>query len=429
MNRLEEKQQKVYNMSSRPIRRKQQSVAGSFFRSFLTSLLIMFVFMAIIYRTDLKNTIASITGWADGTSRIRAEFTLPFSAKRQNILVAGVDVSDNRSDPFKGTRTDSMFLVSIAPYGRNVNVISIPRDSKVYIGNNTKPDKINHAFAHGGINLTIKTVENTFGVRINHYLVVSNEAIIKFIDTIGGLPIYVEQDMRYHDYSAGLHIDLTRGEQTLNGAEAEGYLRYRKDALGDIGRIRRQQWFMNALMSRLKEPAVLVKIPEALKTIPKYIQTDLSVYEMTQYAALAKNLDSSTIQVATLPGSPSQRGDISYWILDAEKTQNVINRLVYRDKPQALQRALSVGILYSSAKENSAKDLKAQLEQNGFEVNIQNREKLGYGHIAIHNMDVPQDIILGLKKAIPEMKEKQTVYDSIGFNRVGKDFTIILSGS
>ncbi len=54
----------------------------------------------------------------------------------------GVDAAENEGDPFKGNRSDAMLLVSIAPHGKNVNVISIPRDSKVYIADRAKPDKI-----------------------------------------------------------------------------------------------------------------------------------------------------------------------------------------------------------------------------------------------------------------------------------------------
>lgn len=389
----------------------------------------MLAVMCIMYRADFKNGIVAAIETITGQNNSRLEFSVPFSPKRKNILIVGVDAAENKEDPFTGNRTDSMFLVSIAPYGKNVNVISIPRDSKVYLANSNKPDKINHAFAKGGINLTIKTIEETFGIKVNHYLAVSNTALIKFIDTIGGVPLYIENDMKYTDHSQKLYINLEKGNRTLNGEQAEGYLRFRKDALGDIGRIRRQQWFMNALLTRLKEPSVLVKIPEAMKVIPKYIQTDLSIYEITQYAALAKSLDSASIQVATLPGSPSQRGDISYWILDPDKTQALINRLVYRDKPEALRHTLSAGILYTQENEATAQDLKAYFEQNGFEVSMQSREKLGHDHIAIHNVDIPPDTILGLKRTIPGMKEKQTIYDPVGFNKLGKDFTIVLAGS
>ncbi len=156
-------------------------------------------------------------------------------------------------------------------------------------------------------------------MRVDHYIVLSNQGLVKFIDTIGGLPIYIEKTCIITIQPAVYISICQKGDRVLSGKEAEGYMRFRKDALGDIGRIRRQQWFFNALGARMKDPQVLVKIPEVLKVMPKYILTDLSVYELSQYAALAKSIDMTTVQVATLPGSPSQRGSISYWILDPEK--------------------------------------------------------------------------------------------------------------
>lgn len=423
----------AYKPAIKPVRRKNsnQNIAGSFFKSFFGSLLILIVVAVVLYRSEVVTFVGDVSSFAGKVAdpEKRVEFSLPFSAKRQNILVLGIDATEKGEDAFKGNRSDAMLLVSIAPHGKNVNVISIPRDSKVYIADRTKPDKINHAFAYGGINLTVKTVEETFGIRVDHYIVLSNLAFVKFIDTIGGLPIYIEKDMYYHDSAGSLHINLPKGDRILSGKEAEGYMRFRKDALGDIGRIRRQQWFFNALGERLKDPQVLVKIPEVLKILPKYILTDLSVYELSQYAALAKSVDMSTVQVATLPGSPSQRGSISYWILDPEKTQEIINRLVYRDKPKVLEGPIAVGILYTSNMESKAKDLKAALESNGFSVNLRSATKLGHDHIAIHNLDLPNDTIAILKKEIPDMKEKQTVYDPIGLNKAGRDFTIVLAGS
>lgn len=430
MNKMLEKPVNTYKKPlPMPKRRRKTNGAGSFLRSFLITLIVLTSLAAFAYRSDVKNAVSDLIASVTGSKAGRVEFNLPFSPRRQNILFMGVDVVSNAQDPFKGNRSDTMLLISIAPYGKDINIISIPRDSKVYIANRNKPDKINHAFAYGGPDLSVKTVEETFGVRIDHYIALSNEGLIKFIDTIGGLPIYIEKDMYYHDSTAGLHIELTQGEHVLNGEQTEGYLRFRKDALGDIGRIRRQQWFFNALMARLKEPSVLVKLPEVLKVMPKYIKTDLSVYELSQYAAMVKSVDTSSIQVATLPGTPSTKGIVSYWILDPDKTQEIINKLVYRDKPAPLTEALSVGILYTPSREAVARELKMHLEQSGAIVKMQNRSRLTHDHIAIHNLDVSGDTIDSLKKTIPEMKEKQTVYDPVGFNKAAKDFTVVLAGS
>ena len=378
----------------------------------------------MVYYLNNQNNFA-LKPISDSIGHAPIEFN--FSPKRQNILLMGVDVAQNAKHPFEGNRSDTMLLISIAPYGKNVNVISIPRDSKVYIAGKDKADKINHAFAFGGAKLAVKTVEETFGVKIHNYLAISNTGVVKMIDTLGGLPIYIEKNMKYDDNSANLHINLKQGNQILTGKETEGYLRFRHDSYGDIGRIRRQQWFFSALLERLKDPSVIAKLPELLKIMPDYIQTDMSGYDLARYAGVAKNIDISTVQVATIPGAPSTKGVISYWIIDPDKTQELINKMVYRNKTNSNSIELSVGILYPNSKEKRANMLREELEQRGVEVKMRSVDTVSKDYIAIHNLDVSDDVITELKKSIPMIKDKHTIYDPIGVNRTGRDLTIVIS--
>lgn len=410
-----------------PNRRKVKRIDNNFFKQFLICFVCVILLALFVYRNEIKEAFDR-TKPVDSTHN-RWDLNLPFHNKRQNILLLGADVGENKENIFENTRTDTIFLVSVQPQAKSINVISIPRDSKVYIHSRSNPDKINHAFFYGGIDTTIKTIEQTLGVRIDHYLVVSNQALIDFVDKIGGIDVYVEKNMKYDDYTAKLHINLKKGIQHLNGKEAEGFMRYRKDALGDIGRIRRQQWFLNALSAKLKDPAVIIKMPEVIKSVSKYILTDFSFYELAQYAALIKSTDLSKIKVATLPGEPSQRGYISYWILDPKGVQDVVNRLVYGDKPKTLNRPLEVGVLYVESQEEQALALQKKLEELNYNVNLKQVKILAHNHIAIHNFDIPNDVLSGLKHHIPQLKNQQTVYDMIGINKAARDITIVLSGS
>ena len=204
--------------------------------------------------------------------------------------------------------------------------------------------------------------------------------------------------MKYDDYSANLHINLKQGEHILTGKQTEGYLRFRHDSFGDIGRIRRQQWFFNALLARLKDPTVIVKLPELLKIMPEYIQTDLSAYDMAKYLGMAKNIDTSTIQIATIPGAPSTKGIISYWIIDPIKTQDLINKMVYRNKTEIDPKDISVGILYANSKTDTANQLKQELEEKGMQVKMQETNSINKNYIAIHNLDIAGETISDLKK-------------------------------
>lgn len=425
MNTVEDKID-IYKIPIRPRykRRRQQKRPNNFLKFIVLVVLLVFGACYLInsqIRRDFTPKDAAVNYAAK-------DLNFHFSPRRQNILLMGIDVASNSSNPFKGNRSDTMLLISIAPYGKNINVISIPRDSKVYIAGKNKPDKINHAFAFGGARLAVRTVEETFGIKVNHYFAISNDGVIKMIDILGGLPIYIEKNMKYDDYAGKLHINLKQGEHVLTGKETEGYLRFRHDSYGDIGRIRRQQWFFNALVSRLKDPTVIVKLPELLKILPDYIQTDLSGYEVAKYLGMAKGADISTLQIATIPGSPSTKGIVSYWIIDPAKTQDLINKMVYRNHSDIDLRELSIGILYTASKEESAKNLQSELEAKGINVKLQSSNSVSKDYIAIHNLDVAGDVMTELKKTIPEIKDSHTIYDPIGINRTGKDMTIVISG-
>lgn len=425
MNSSLEERTQVYRIPVKPKykRRKKQKRSNN---NFPQKVLLFFVMVFAVFYAICHFLDASF--FADSASKHSpVEFTFNFSPKRQNILLMGVDVAQNQDNPFKGNRTDTMLLISIAPYGKNVNIISIPRDSKVYIAGKSKADKINHAFAFGGARLAVRTVEETFGVKINNYLAISNQGLIKMIDTLGGLPIYIEKDMKYDDNTAKLHINLKKGNNLLDGRQTEGFLRFRHDSYGDIGRIRRQQWFFNALLARIKDPTVIVKMPELLKIIPEYIETDMSGYDLAKYVGMAKNVDTSTIQIATVPGQPSTKGVISYWILDPEKTQELINNLVYRNKRDVDPSEVSVGILYTNSQEETAQQLKSELEERGMNVKMQKSDSISKNYIAIHNLDLAGEMVNSLKRDLPEIKEKHTIYDPVGINRTGRDMTIVLS--
>lgn len=426
MNSSLEDRMQVYRIPIRPQykRRRRPKKQNNFPKFMLFLALVVGCIFYFVNRSIEADSNASATS---AVSRSPIDFNFNFSPRTHNILVMGVDSASNETNPFKGNRSDTMLLVSVAPYGKNINVISIPRDSKVYISGKNKTDKINHAFSQGGAKLAVKTVEETFGVKIHNYLAISNAGVIKAIDILGGLPIYVEKNMKYDDYTAKLHINLKQGNHILTGKQTEGYLRFRHDSYGDIGRIRRQQWFFDALSSHLKNPATVVKLPELLKVIPEYIQTDLSAYDLTKYLGVAKNIDSSSIQIATIPGAPSIKGVISYWIIEPEKTQDLINKMVYRNKTNFDAKDLSIGILYAASSIDSATAIKNELEAKGLSVKMQESDNVSKNYIAVHNLSVAGDVVAELKKEIPRIRNKHTIYDPIGINRMGRDLTIVVA--
>ncbi|WP_374112924.1 LCP family protein [Streptomyces sp. WAC 00631] len=178
--------------------------------------------------------------------------------------------------------TDAILLVHLSADRRRAGVVSIPRDSYAELpadaesggedgagaggGSDAegtgggRPVKINSVYAEGGPRLTVRTVENLTRVRIDHYLEVDFSSFIRTVDLLGGVDICTTRPLR--DPRSGL--DLPAGTSRLDGGEALAYVRARHlDAEGDLGRMRRQQLFLAALMDRAAESGLLLN-PVAL---------------------------------------------------------------------------------------------------------------------------------------------------------------------
>ena len=153
----------------------------------------------------------------------------------------------------------------------------------------------------------------------------------------------------------------------------------------------------------------------------------MSFYELSQYAAFARGVDENKIEIATLPGAPNQKGYISYWILDPQKTQEVIDRMIYRDKIAVDVTKLKAGIMYSPRKEQEAMALKEQLSELGFEVNTLKITHLSHSRFVANKNVVSVDFFNWIQKKIPSTNKMQFVYDPTENFSVGSDFTIILA--
>lgn len=365
----------------------------------------------------------------DNDYKEKAEFSLPFGPRKQNILLLGVDASENKDDLWTGTRTDTIILVNIDPKSKSVNAISIPRDSKVYLPDNNGIQKINAAHAIGGVGMTIRTIEDTLGVKIDRYIMVHDDAVKAIVEALGGVDVYVEKPMRYHDYAGKLHIELSKGEHRLDPTQAVGYLRFRHDPLGDIGRTQRQQWFLRGLLHELQKPETITKIPDIINVTKKYVKTNMSLYELSQYAAMTKHIDMDKIEIATLPGAPNKKGYISYWILDPQKSQEVVNRLIFREKVHPDENmVLTAGIMSAASKADEAELVKKQLTEAGVTVNCTGNLSRTHTQFIAHSNKVTNEYYNWLKKKTPAIAGYQFVYEPVNYYCGESDFTVVIAG-
>ena len=230
-----------------------------------------------------------------------------------NVLLLGIDDGDSDAAPDEPKRTDAMIVVSFDTKNNQVSMLSLPRDTRVVLPGHANWDKINSAYAYGGVVMAKQTVANLLRIPIHYYALVNWRGFIDVINMLGGVDLYVEKDMQYDDPYANLHIDIKQGFQHLDGEKSGEYVRFRKDEMGDIGRVQRQQRFLKAMIMQLFTLDNLTKIPAILSTASQYVDTDMNTMTVIKAASSFKILDDNRIKSGMLYGDFLDTGGVSYW--------------------------------------------------------------------------------------------------------------------
>ena len=259
--------------------------------------------------------------------------------------------------------TDTMIVVQFNPQQQALKLLSVPRDTRVGAGTRAM-DKINAAIL-GGPDSSVRAVEGLLGIKIDGYLLVSIDGSKALVNALGGIDIFVPQAMDYSDTAAKLEIHLKPGLQHLNGTQSEGFLRFRHDNLGDIGRTQRQQAFMRALLERLKSPAGLLALPNVAKAVEVNTRTNLTREHVA--AALGVLITRPRMDTLLLPGDFGRLRGVSFWLPDLQAIQNLVakhlrgtNQLETRDV-----KSLSVAVVSSDLSLRA--QVIAKLREAGFQ--------------------------------------------------------------
>lgn len=244
-----------------------------------------------------------------------------------NICIVG---KDNTEDSH---RADTILFTTLDLDNKTVQVLSIPRDTRVQIPGRGW-DKINHAYPYGGIELLNRTLINYLGMPIHYYIELDYSSFPKIVDLLGGVDIYVEKRLKYVDKAGGLYIDIPQGLQHMDGETALKFVRFRHDALGDIGRIKRQQQFMKALLQKIANQAVSTKMPTLLKEILQALQTDLPAEEALKLAMYFRDIPPQNIRFFTLPGKPAVLSGVSYWLGDVNRALAMLSAPISEEEQE-----------------------------------------------------------------------------------------------
>jgi LCP family protein required for cell wall assembly len=329
-------------------------------------------------------TAAEEAVFSKGGSISRSSMRLPELTRPVNILILGCKVIASDVPELKGKEadyeevnsfegpTDTMLLLRFNPEAEKLKVLSIPRDTQTYIEGYGQ-SKINSANAIGGPALSAKvTSELLDGVGIDRYIRVNVQGVESLVDALGGVTVYVPQDMKYQDDSQHLYINLKKGKQHLDGNKALQFLRFRYDKFGDIGRVQRQQILMRALMEQALNPATVARLPKILSVIQSHIDTNLSVEELVALVGFGAETNRSKMQMLMVPGqfNGDGRHDVSYWLPDQRRIQQMVSQHFDQGTPDRTTidpGYLRVAIQDSTGKPEAVQSLVSALKKAGYQ--------------------------------------------------------------
>ena len=235
------------------------------------------------------------------------------------ILVTGVDDA--------GGGSDTNLLARVDAPNKRIDLVSLPRDTLLHTERHS--NKLNYAYASGGIKRLVSDVERLLGVPVDYYVKIDLDGFTGLIDRIGGVDFDIPVDMDYDDPAQDLHIHFSKGARRLSGKQAMEVVRWRRNNDGtgypnaDIGRIATQQAFLKAAA----EKALKIKnAPVLAQTFFTYVETDLSAGNLAWLAATAMDVGTEGLFFHALPGNGAgwYRGE-SVYVLDPDATLSLVN--------------------------------------------------------------------------------------------------------
>jgi polyisoprenyl-teichoic acid--peptidoglycan teichoic acid transferase len=237
--------------------------------------------------------------------------------KSLNILLLGVDKREGDSG-----RSDALIVLTLDPKNNKMQQVSIPRDTRTLIVGKGFEDKINHAYAYGGPDMTIATVENLLDIELDYFVEMNMEGLSDLIDVLGG--ITVQNELDWYDtgyYQKGFHY--AKGELDLDGPQTMGYVRMRyQDPRGDFGRTERQRQVIKAIIDKGASFATVTKINSVIDVLGENMATNMDFDDMKNllqnYKDVIKSQNSYMLQ-----GSGKMINGIYYYLVPDEEVAKV----------------------------------------------------------------------------------------------------------
>lgn len=263
------------------------------------------------------DTVASIHEDIDREKSDKRSEKVEFVEKDPiSILLMGVDEREGDRG-----RSDSLILMTVNPNTNSTQMVSIPRDTRTEIIGKGKQDKINHAYAFGGTEMAIATVEHFLDVPVDYFVKINMESFQDTVDAVGGVEVNNTLNFSYGGY------DFPEGSITLDGKKALAYTRMRyEDPRGDFGRQDRQRQVIEAVIKKGANISSITKFGDMFGVVRDNVKTNLTFDEMWEiqanYKAASQNLEQFQVK-----GSGDKINGIYYYIVPEEDRLALSNQL------------------------------------------------------------------------------------------------------
>ena len=302
------------NSNSRIKRRKKKRKLKGIFRRILFLLLLILLVVAgyFGYLFYKANNVANQTYEEIDRSKIPNHRQEKIKVKEDpfTVLLIGVDDTEGGLG-----RSDVLMLVTVNPKTKDISLISIPRDSRTYIPELGRKDKINHSYSNGGVTSTIETVTEMLDIPIDYYVTTNFQGFEDVVDSLGGITVDVLFTFKAQLTGSLKWKTYYEGKMELNGNEALAYVRMRKsDPLGDFGRNERQKEAVKEIVKKATSLTSFTKIDNVLDDIGSNVKTNIPSREFLSFIQLYASLKDTEIQSIKLEGYDQTINSIYYFI-------------------------------------------------------------------------------------------------------------------
>jgi LCP family protein required for cell wall assembly len=241
-------------------------------------------------------------------------FLTDLSPIGRNILILGIDKREGSSD-----LTDTIIIYHISKWGEKDSLISIPRDTRVYLDEHGW-NKINASYLYGGEEMIKQEIYELTGIETDRFIIIDFTGFEEIIDILGGVEIVVEENL--HDPLS--EADFNPGTYTMNGKQALSFARCRATARGDFDRIARQQYLIKEIIKQKFNLSMIARAPQIIEILNRKTQTDFTIWDFCSIGFMLL-FSGGDMNSGTIPTVSANIDNISFQIAEEEEIKEFLS--------------------------------------------------------------------------------------------------------